>query len=315
MWGGEDELANELCHASVRPEWTDTNGSYPKDPFLTRDFSLSDYEPKFARIRGHLERGESYQLCFTYPLQRVFDGDPLRLFEILRAQNPAPFAAYLEGDGTHIVSSSPERFVQADTAGKIMARPMKGTAPRVQDRQRDQQAKERLRRSRKDRAENLMIADLLRNDVGRVARIGTAKVTDPAVIEEYATVFQMVSQVEAELDPHRTRAELMASVFPPGSMTGAPKARSIEILRQLETRRRGPYSGVLGYWSIDGRLDFSVLIRCWVIREGQAGCGVGGGVVWDSTASGEFAESRLKAEAMLRALNQAQADSGSGIGV
>lgn len=269
--------------------------------------SLEAYRDVFERVRGHLRRGEAYQLCFTYPLRRPFGGDPWTLFEALQRTNPAPFSAYLDASRFAIVSSSPERFLHVTAAGEIEARPMKGTAPTGATPEQTRAARARLLASPKDRAENLMIADLLRNDIGRVSKLGSARITAAAIAEEYASVLQLISRVEGHLDPGRSRADLLASTFPPGSMTGAPKRRAVQLLRLLEAGPRGPYAGVLGYWSSDGRMDFSVLIRAWILASGQATCGVGGGLVWDSEVEAEHAETLLKGQVLLDAWRLATA--------
>jgi para-aminobenzoate synthetase len=266
------------------------------------DLTLADYGAAFHSIRGALERGDSYQLCFTYPLRRPFEGDPLALHARLRRENPAPFAAFVEAPFGAIVSSSPERFLKVGRTGRIEARPMKGTAALSSDPEERERASRELVTSEKTRAENLMIADLLRNDLGRVARLGSVRASRPALLEEHATVLQLVSVIEGELDRGCTRADLLAAAFPPGSMTGAPKVRSIELLRELERAPRGPYSGALGYLATDGRMDLSVVIRAALLAGGEARVNVGGGIVWDSRADAEFAESRLKAAPLLRAL-------------
>jgi len=273
------------------------------------DFTREEHAAACASARASLARGDSYQLCFTYPIVRRFAGDPLQVHAALRRENPAPFAAFLAGPFGAVVSSSPERFLRVDRSGCVEARPMKGTAARpVDERARGLAARE-LAGSEKARAENLMIADLLRNDLGRVCRLGSVRAARPALLEEHATVLQLVSVIEGRLEPGRTRADLLASAFPPGSMTGAPKVRSIELLRALERWPRGPYGGALGYLAADGRTDLSVVIRSALLAGGAARVNVGGGIVWDSTPEGEFEESRIKAAPLLRALAAAQAAS------
>ncbi len=282
-------------------------GSLPGDPqlFAHTDLSFEEYSRSFVRIREFLRQGQSYQLCFTYPIRRRYSGDPLELYEALCRRNPAPFAAFLEAPGFAIASSSPERFLTCSTEGRVEAEPMKGTARRTGDVAVDRERLEALQRSVKDRAENLMIADLLRNDLGRVCQLGSVRAVDLAAVREHATVFQLVSRVQGQLEEGVPRSELLHAAFPPGSMTGAPKARSVELLRTLEQGPRGPYSGILGYWRADGTMDFSVLIRTWVVAQGEARCGVGGGVVWDSQCDEEYEESRIKARAMLWSYEEA----------
>lgn len=308
LWSGDarlgEELAAELIEPSraAGPATRGESGAPRSEVRLAADLDAASYAAKFDLARAALARGDSYQLCFTFPIERAFAGDPLELHRRLRRDNAAPFAAYVEAPFGALVSSSPERFLAVDAAGRVEARPMKGTALRPDDAAERTRAAAELVASAKVRAENFMIADLLRNDLGRVCRIGSVRATRPALVEEYATLLQLVSVIEGELAPGRGRADLLASAFPPGSMTGAPKARSIELLRELEAGARGPYAGALGYWSSDGRLDLSVVIRTLLVAGGRARVNVGSGIVWDSQADAEFAECRAKAAALLAAL-------------
>lgn len=281
-------------------------------PFTAGDFPFADYDARFARARAALAAGDSYQLCFTYPLRRPLASDPFALWLRLRRDHKAPFSAYFESGAATLVSCSPERFLRVDRDGRIEARPMKGTALRPQDAGECAAASRALQGSAKALAENLMIADLLRHDLGRVAALGSVRAAQPALIEEHATLLQMVSVIEGQLAAGRTVADLLDSAFPPGSMTGAPKVRAIELLRDLEEGPRGPYSGILGYLAADGRCDWSVVIRTAACAQGEARVQVGGGLVWDSRSQEEWEESRAKAAPLLRALAAEAAASGKG---
>ena len=310
-----EELAAELtaaARAGAGSGAAETDRGRAAPPAQDGDFSFDDYSAKFAEARAALARGDSYQLCFTFPIERPFAGDPLALQRKLRRANPAPFAAHVEAPFGAIVSSSPERFLAVDARGRVEARPMKGTAARPSDRVARAQAARELVASQKMLAENFMIADLLRNDLGRVCRIGSVRATKAALLEETATLLQLVSVIEGELAPGRTRADLLASAFPPGSMTGAPKTRSVELLRALEAGPRGPYAGALGYWSADGRVDLSVVIRTLLLARGTARVQVGSGIVWDSEVGSEYAECLAKAAAPLAALAACAAPRGGG---
>lgn len=309
LWAPDDERLDALLAALVaagREEAQHDAAPHAAGgsaaAFLAGDLELAGYAPRFAAARELLAAGECYQLCLTYAIERAFDGDPLDLWRRLRRENPAPFGAFAAAEAGALVSCSPERFVRVGRDGRIEARPMKGTAPRPDGARASAAASSELARSTKVLAENLMIADLLRNDVGRVARLGSVRVPQPALVEQHATLLQMVSVIEAELAERRTAADLLAAAFPPGSMTGAPKERAIELLRELEAAPRGPYSGILGCLAADGSCDFSVVIRTVACAAGRARVNVGGGLVWDSTAAEEWAESRAKAEPLLRAL-------------
>ncbi len=296
--------AEELVAAAARS--TAVAPAPESEPALLDDRAREPFAAAFRAVRSALERGDSYQLCYTFPILRPIsrrpEDDPLALYARLRRENPSPFGAFLEAPFGAIASSSPERFLRVDAAGRVEARPMKGTAARPDDPRERARLGRELVTSEKTRAENLMIADLLRNDLGRVCRLGSVQATRPALLEEHATLLQLVSVIEGELRDGGSRADLLAAAFPPGSMTGAPKVRAIELLRAIESGPRGPYSGALGYLAADGTMDLSVVIRSLLVSGGVARANVGGGIVWDSTVEGEFEECRLKALPLLRAL-------------
>ena len=235
-------------------------------------------------------------------------GDPWILYGELRRKNPAPFGAYLAlPDDVVILSSSPERFLRVDSSRRVQSRPIKGTRPRGASEFEDARLEAELQASEKDRAENLMIVDLVRNDLGRVCTPGSIAVPELMQIEAYAAVFQMVSTVTGSLATGRDAFDLIEATFPPGSMTGAPKLASIALLESLESVRRGVYAGALGYLDLRGGLDLSVVIRTLIWKDGKAHLHVGGGVVADSSPDGEYLESLDKARAPLAALGSAQA--------
>ena len=302
VWSVDSELRDRLERRS-----SPARLAVEPTPTATRahDWAREDFAGPFTTIRQHLESGNAYQVCLTYPIVRNTSADPMQLYSILRDRNPAPFAGLVEAGDFAVVSSSPERFLRVDQYGRVETRPMKGTARKAHDAADNRRIAVELIQSAKNRAENLMIADLLRNDLGRVCELGSVRVTESAKLEEYETVFQLSSQIEGQLETLRQVPELLHSVFPPGSMTGAPKIRAMQILRQLEPAARGPYSGALGYWTLHHQLDLSVVIRSLVLQGNTAVCGVGGGIVWDSTMEEEFQETRWKAHAMLQALQHA----------
>jgi para-aminobenzoate synthetase component 1 len=252
------------------------------------------------RVLDHIRAGDIYQANLTQRLDLpVRGGDAVELFARLHAASPAPHAAFLDLGGWKVLSSSPERFLSL-SGGVVESRPIKGTAPRGAGADQDRRRLEALRASPKDRAENLMIVDLVRNDLNRVCRdVHVAGLAEP---ETYATLHHLVSTVRGRLAPGRGAADLLRAAFPPGSMTGAPKVRAIEILHRLEPVRRGPYAGGLGYLSFDGRLDLSVVIRTILLGGGVARFHVGGGVVADSDPDAEYEESLWKARALRAAL-------------
>jgi para-aminobenzoate synthetase component I len=261
------------------------------------------YSKAVDSILEEIRCGNVYQANFSQRLSAVLGVDPWDLYTELRRENPAPFGAYLSlPAGDAVLSSSPERFLRVDSTRRVESRPIKGTRPRGDTELEDARLRKELKDSAKDQAENLMIVDLVRNDLGRVCTPGSIEVPELMKIEAYAAVFQMVSTVTGTLAAGKDAFDLIEGTFPPGSMTGAPKLASIDLLDQLETVRRGVYAGALGYLDLRGGLDLSVVIRTFVCEDGRAHLHVGGGVVADSSPEGEYLESLDKARAPLAAL-------------
>jgi len=252
------------------------------------------YAEKFARVRDYILAGDAYQVNLTFAARFAFAGDPLALYARLRGRAEAGHGAYVDDGTRHILSFSPELFFAIEN-GTITARPMKGTAPRGTDEKDDARIAARLKASEKDRAENLMIVDLIRNDIGRVAKTGSVGVEELFAVETYPTVHQMVSTVRGALREDVTPADLVRALFPCGSVTGAPKLRAIEIIRELENAPRGLYCGAIGVFAPDGSGVFNVAIRTLTIEGGQGTLGIGGGIVADSKADSEYAECLIKA--------------------
>ncbi len=272
------------------------------------------YLADIARCKSALAAGESYEVCLTDQIHTDAAPDPWLLYRGLRRSNPAPFAAYLKLGELAVVSSSPERFLSVDRDRRVTARPIKGTAPRAQDPLRDAAIRTALQRDEKTLAEHLMIVDLLRNDLGRVCEVGTIRVPELMAIERYATVHQMTSNVVGVLEAGRTQLDCLRACFPGGSMTGAPKLRTMEIIDDIEREARGVYSGAIGYFGLDGALDLSIVIRTIVMRVGGAKTttiGAGGAIVTQSDPDEEFEEMLLKARAPMAAIARAVTGSGA----
>jgi para-aminobenzoate synthetase len=266
-----------------------------------RDQYLADIEHSLEEILA----GETYEVCLTDQISTDASPDPFHLYKVLRRRNPAPFASYLRFGEVAVVSSSPERFLSVDRDRFVQARPIKGTISRSDDPAEDAARKAELEGDEKTSAEHLMIVDLLRNDLGRVCEVDSVSVPDLMVVEPYATVHQVVSTVTGVLDPRRSGVECVRACFPGGSMTGAPKLRTMEIIDELEDEARGVYSGGLGYFGLDGVVDLSIVIRTIVIRPGRTTIGAGGAIVMQSDPEDEFDEILLKARAPMAAIAEA----------
>jgi para-aminobenzoate synthetase len=270
---------------------------------LTIARSHDRYLADIATCEEKLRAGESYELCLTNSIAAELDADPLSLYMELRRVNPAPFASYLRCGELAVLSSSPERFLRVDCEGRAEAKPIKGTARRSEDAAEDARLAAVLQAGEKDRAENLMIVDLLRNDLGSVCAVGSVEVPALMEVESYETVHQLVSTVRGRLRPEASPLECVRACFPPGSMTGAPKLRTVEILEQLEGRARGVYSGAIGWFGAGGACDLSVAIRAIVHDGATATIGAGGAIVLGSDAEREYEEMLLKAAAPLRVID------------
>jgi para-aminobenzoate synthetase len=260
------------------------------------------YLADIARCQAALAAGESYEVCLTDQISTSASPEPFALYRALRRANPAPFAAYLKLGEVAVVSSSPERFLSVDRDRHVQARPIKGTSPRSQDPVLDAALRAELVQDEKTYAEHLMIVDLLRNDLGRVCEIDSVRVPELMVVEPYTTVHQLISTVTGVLERGRTPVECVRACFPGGSMTGAPKLRTMEIIDDIEREARGVYSGALGYFSLDGSVDLSIVIRTIVLRPGATTIGAGGAIVMQSDPQEEFEEILLKARAPMAAI-------------
>ncbi|MBX7446110.1 MULTISPECIES: aminodeoxychorismate synthase component I [unclassified Arthrobacter] len=281
----------------------------PVPTFRSRDTGAG-YRQKIAEAQHEISEGNTYEVCLTTTLEariRADSLDPWDTYLALRRRNPAPFASYLRLGSLTVASTSPERFLKIASDGGMRAEPIKGTRRRAADPGEDEQLRTDLATSLKDRAENIMIVDLLRNDLSHFAVPGSVTVSRLCAIESYATVHQMVSTIDARLLPGSPRAEAVAACFPAGSMTGAPKISTMAILDRLEAGPRGIYSGAIGYFSLNAATDLAVAIRTLVINDGGDGTvelslGVGGAITADSVPDDEYEEIRTKAFGVLSTL-------------
>jgi para-aminobenzoate synthetase component 1 len=279
---------------------------------VASNFTRDEYISAVERIKEHIAAGDIYQANLTQQLTIALDAatTPESIFRRLRRNNPASFAAFIRRREDVVVSASPERFlrVEASEAGasrSVEAWPIKGTRARGVSAEEDERLRRELQQSEKDRAENVMIVDLMRNDLGRVCRYGTIEVRELFTVQEHPTLFHLVSKVRGLLREDVRAGDLLRAAFPCGSITGAPKLRAMEIIDEVECAPRGLSMGAIGYFSFDGRMDLSVAIRTMTVRERVARFNVGGGIVADSDPALEYEESLTKARALLQALDQA----------
>lgn len=272
---------------------------------LASDMTKAEYLAKVMQVKEAISAGTLYQANLTRKFHGTFANPPSAeaLFMRLTAASPAPYSALLKQAGTAVISSSPERFLQMDAQGMVEVRPIKGSAPRSADTQEDDAIREALYHSEKDRAENLMIVDLMRNDLGRTCETGSVKTKALFDISTYATVHHMSSTVIGQRKADVAPLELVAQCFPPGSMTGAPKIKAMELCSALEPRGRGVYSGAIGWFGGDGSVDLSVVIRTIIVQDNRFEFQVGGAIVHDSTPEGEWEETLTKARGIAKAIN------------
>jgi len=263
----------------------------------TPHWTENQYIQAFDRVIEWIKAGDVYQINLTFPMMAQITGDAWSLYHALTSRQRVKHGAFVDlgADQGAFLSRSPELFFRTDAQGHIETRPMKGTQPRHTDPNRDEQARRFLETDEKNRAENLMIVDLLRNDISRICRTGSVHVPKLFHVETYATVHQMVSLVAGELDGPVQFSQIMRALFPCGSITGAPKLRAMEIIDDLEPAPRGIYCGTIGWMAPDGKSEFNVAIRTLDVKNGQARLNVGGGVVYDSLGPSEYEEALWKA--------------------
>ncbi len=260
------------------------------------------YTADIEACQRELRRGESYEICLTNTIDVPFRGSPWHLYRRLRKANAAPYAAYLRLGDTFVLCSSPERYLKVDRDRIAESKPIKGTVARSDDPVVDRERRDTLATSAKTRAENLMIVDLLRNDLGRICELGAVGVPKLMNVESYATVHQLVSTIRGRLRDDVSAVSAAKTCFPAGSMTGAPKKRTLEIIDRLEDRARGVYSGAIGFFSLSGAADLNVVIRTAVVHGGRLTVGAGGAIVLDSDTEEEYEEMLLKASSVLNAV-------------
>jgi len=293
----------QLIHISLAKSDSIINKSN-KIQNISYELSYNEYKEKIDFIKSKLYEGEIYECCFTH---KIFI-DNLKNLETLylklRKENKAPFSSYLKIDNINVLSCSPERFLKIQN-NQVQMRPIKGTIKRGHNDNEDKKQKAHLQNSKKDQAENIMIVDLIRNDLGRVCKFGSVKVKQLFKIEKYTSLFQMVSEIEGELHDDKDIFDLINATFPGGSMTGAPKIRAMQYIEKLEKYKRGIYSGAIGFIDFSGNADLNIVIRTLIHDEktNKAYIQVGGAIVQDSKVKNEYEESILKGEKILEIID------------
>jgi para-aminobenzoate synthetase component 1 len=303
------DLDNQQLTA-LQQQFSQLSAISSADSFKVQSAPLSNmdkpaYAQAFSKIKSYLLEGDCYQVNLTQRFSSPCQGDPWQAYQVLRKINAAPFSAYLNLPDVQVLSSSPERFLQV-TGRRVETKPIKGTRPRSTSATEDARLIAELAGSEKDRAENVMIVDLLRNDLGKTCRDGTVRTPVLFDVESYATVHHLVSTVTGELAAKQHAVDLLRSCFPGGSITGAPKIRAMEIIEELEPHRRGIYCGAIGYIGFDGNMDTNIVIRTLIHNQGSIRFWVGGGIVNDSELDAEYQECFDKAQALLQLLKQFQ---------
>jgi aminodeoxychorismate synthase component I len=294
--GRIEELAseiNEMSNISIN--------TVGYECLVSSNMSKEEYLNRVKLAKGFIERGDIYQVNLSQRFRAKFNTDPLKYFLNLYHIQPVPYGCYINFGEYRLVSGSMELFLRRK-GNQVVTKPIKGTKKRGSSAESDELLIYELSKSDKERAENLMIVDLMRNDLSRVCNVGTVNVTNLFKIESYSTLHQMVSEVSGNMRRHMGLKDIIENTFPPGSVTGAPKKRTLEIIDELEPHYRGPYCGVIGIFMPNGDLTLSVGIRIVVIRNDSATFWVGSGIVWDSEPEEEYEETLIKAKAILCAM-------------
>jgi len=306
--GDIDQILDRRINGIIRRVCESSEGNKPVKKMtegqgsVASNFTLEEYCNMIRMAKEYIRNGDIYQANLSQQFRTyIGDSDPFDIYVDLRQLNPAPFSAYMNFEAIKVLSSSPERFLKIN-GRTIETRPIKGTRPRGKTKEEDDKLKDELINSEKDRAEHIMIVDLERNDLGRVCRIGSVHVEKMLEIEEYSTVLHLVSTVKGELLDDVDMIDCIKATFPGGSITGAPKIRSMEIIDELEPVKRNIYTGSIGYMDFNGNCDLNIAIRTIVIKDNEAFFNVGGGIVWDSVPEDEYRETLDKGKALLKVL-------------
>jgi anthranilate synthase component 1 len=297
-----DDLVNRLGQelpprkASSRPAGNASPSS---------NFSREEYEASVLKIKRYITEGEAIQVVPSQRWAQPTGLAPFEIYRALRTINPSPYMFFLDFTDFHIVGASPEILVRVED-GMVMTRPLAGTRPRGETTAEDNRLEQELKNDEKERAEHIMLVDLGRNDIGRVSEPSTVEVSDLMEVERYSHVMHLVTHVQGKLRKDMTAFDALRACFPAGTVSGAPKIRAMEIIAEVEPEKRGPYAGAVGYFSFSGNMDMAIAIRTMVVKDGTAYTQAGGGIVYDSVPDKEYQETMNKAQALLKAISQAE---------
>ncbi|MBN1613027.1 MAG: anthranilate synthase component I [Deltaproteobacteria bacterium] len=286
-----------LNAAPSKEPYPSSNGTDP----LTGNRTPEAFQAMVLRAREYIEAGDIIQVVLSQRYEGRTDLDPIHLYRALRFINPSPYLFFLKIDDLHLIGSSPEVMVRLEQ-GVVELKPIAGTRPRGETEQEDRRLSDELLEDPKEKAEHVMLVDLGRNDLGRIARTGSVQVTQLMVVERYSHVMHIVSHIQAQLAPSRNAYDVLKATFPAGTLSGAPKIRAMEIIEELEPTRRGPYGGAVGYFSFTGNMDFCITIRTLLMKGRKFYIQVGAGIVADSDPEAEFRETQNKAAGLMNAL-------------
>jgi len=275
---------------------------------LSSNFSKDEFEARVRKVKQYITAGEAIQVVLSQRLAQPTDVAPFEIYRALRTINPSPYMFFLDFADFHIIGASPEILVRVED-GMVTTRPLAGTRPRGKSPEEDIILEQELRSDEKECAEHIMLVDLGRNDIGRVSEPGTVKVSELMEVERYSHVMHLVTQVQGKLRRNMSSLDALRACFPAGTVSGAPKVRAMEIITELETEKRGPYAGAVGYFSFSGNMDMAIAIRTMVMTGGVAYTQAGCGVVYDSVPECEYEETMNKARALLKAVSQAEGTS------
>ncbi|MDO8716281.1 MAG: anthranilate synthase component I [Dehalococcoidales bacterium] len=302
-----DRLNQPLIH--VR-QTNDTTGATTKAALIS-NFSKEEFENGVRKIKEYITAGEAIQVVLSQRLSQPTKASPFEVYRALRTINPSPYMYFLDFKDFQLIGASPEMLVRVED-GMVTTRPLAGTRVRGRTPEEDARLEEELRNDEKERAEHIMLVDLGRNDIGRVSEPGTVQVSELMEVERYSHVMHLVTNVQGKLRRDMTAFDALRACFPAGTVSGAPKIRAMEIIAEIESEKRGPYAGSVGYFSFSGNMDMAIAIRTMVLNKGIAHMQAGAGIVYDSVPEREYAESMNKARALRKALEQAEGTKSSG---